>query len=635
MMMNKSLSKVTTTFCCFICFGVTNLYAASAGKEAKPGSPEAPLQYEGPPLPNASVADGGLRYSPGVQNIQISRANRKFPPNLTPAVENKKGWTYQHHVDLASWRGRLYAAWDMTTGKEDLPPFHVAYATSKDGFTWSTPKDLFPFNQAWNQRFYFYHASNDRMLAFACGANPENGKKKISEAIKKIVIVREILPNHELGGIYTLIAPGPGLPPLYTGSSDGGFIAACREACNNRPLLEQQDYGNYLGEQRMKWHDATNWPGGDMNVTGYPFGKGLCYFHRKDGVLVGLCKMGFVTLSSDEGRTWSLPVIPKTLIAGKGKVWAQKTPDDRYAMIYPPQRPGPRYPMAITTSDDGISFQDMRLIHGEVPPIRYGASRSKGNGPQYLRGIAEWAGDAPGLDTNSIWVAYSVNQEDIWVSRIPVPIVAETRDSVHDSFENVLPGPQVPGWNTYAPIWAPITVVTDSNRTNHYLELNDREAADYARAVRTFPKSSTGEISFRLSAAQNDHGRLEIELLGEQNARPVQLWLDDHGNLQARDGKRIETLATYTSDIWSDFTIRVKEGHFTVIRNGKTLLKNAAFAESSPTVYALSFRTGEFRGKPLSVASQREDLPNTEDPLIPTIYRIDDVSTVEGESSRH
>ncbi len=234
--------------------------------------------------------------------------------------------------------------------------------------------------------------------------------------------------------------------------------------------------------------------------------------------------------------------------------------------------------------------------------------------------------DAPGLDKNSIWVVYSVNQEDIWVSRIPVPILAEVRNPVHDTFDAMPPGPRVPHWNTYAPSWASVRIARAKDSANQYLELEDREASDYARAIRTFPSSSAVEISSRLAAARNDHGRLEVELLGEQGARPVRLVLNDRGQILG-GGDPNTALETYQPGAWMDFKIKVGSGRFTILLNGKTVVKDAKFVQPSSTVYALSFRTGEFRGKPLSVANQREDLPGTEEPLPPTVYHIDDVTT--------
>jgi hypothetical protein len=506
--------------------------AAARDTTAEPGSDGMPLQYLGPGLPDRWAPDGHLMYSPGVQNIQISRANRKYPPDLPPAEENHLGWTYQHHIGIGCWKGKLYAVWDMTHKDEDIPPCHVVYSTSTDGFTWSKPRDLFPYGQAYNLRFYFFHSSNGRMLAFGAG---NFATDDLREAEKEILLVREITAHHRLGEVYTLIKPGPGSPPFFEESKDKGLVAACREAVNNRPLLEQQDYGVLLGERRMKWHDEKNWPGGKIGGFGdfWVFGKSQCFYHRGDGTLVSISKMGFVTQSRDEGQTWSLPVIPKGLVGGSGKLWAQKTPDGRYAMIYIPQRSA-RYPMAVTTSNDGITFTDMRVIHGEISPQRY-HGRAKGGGPQYLRGVAEWGGDRPSLNKDSIWVIYSVNKEDIWVSRVTVPIAADAKKHANDSFDSSATGPRVPEWNTYSPTWAPVSIAARGG--NHYLQLEDREPTDYARAIRTFPQSKSVDVSFRVWAGQADRGRLIIELLGELGTRPVRVVLNDQGQIQAVKGQ--------------------------------------------------------------------------------------------------
>ncbi len=435
-------------------------------------------------------------------------------------------------MGIGAWKGKLYAVWDMTHVGEDNPPCHLVYSTSEDGFHWTPPRDLYPYNTAYNLRFYFYRASNDRMLAFAAGYYPTDN---ISESRKDRLYVREISANHELGEIYTLIKPGPGHPPAYTQSRDEGFLKACREALANKPLLEQGDYGLLLGDRKMKWHNDEAWPGGTRARFSqlWQFGKSLSFFTRKDGVMVAMCKMGFVNLSRDGGETWSQPFIPKGIRGGGGKLWGQGTPDGRYTMIYLPQDEH-RYPMAITTSDDGITFSDMRVIHGEVPPQRY-TGRARGIGPQYLRGITEWGSDGSRNEKDCIWTIYSMSKEDIWISRIPVPILSETKEHVSDDFDQTAPGPRVPGWNTYSPIWAPVTVAADG--ANHYLRLEDREPVDYARAIRAFPQSKKVDVSFRLAAEQADDGRFEIDLLGERGSRPVRLRLDDDGRIRATDGR--------------------------------------------------------------------------------------------------
>jgi len=437
----------------------------------------------------------------------------------------------------------------------------------------------------------------------------------------------------------------------------------------------------------------------------------------------------------------------------------------------------------VTASDDGITFRDMQVVHGEVPPRRY-IGQGKDMGPQYVRGIAEWAGDTPSIDKSAVFVIYSLSKEDIWVSRIPVPIVAETKEPVNDSFDDVPVGPRVPGWNTYSPTWAPVTISRDRTSANKHLKLEDSEPVDYARAIRTFRPRATGDISFRVSAAQTDRGRLEIELLGERGTRPVRLALNENGRIQElhrrkissapglagslfsgkdfrrpeketsflhsvdchwgyhlggdwsarwsgfieipysgevifsaetesglrlkigdkvvidgltkgtnsdvfnfgktvmRQGQKVPIvvevvtlrgegklrlfwewpgqvhtiippaalshdpstlpkdpsgfsrdqgstgvdLQQYEADTWLDFKIHSDcgAGKYTLDVNRQTLLNDAAFAEPSSTVYALSLRTGEYRG---AVVKPTEDLPSTEEPLPAVIYHIDDVKT--------
>jgi len=276
-------------------------------------------------------------------------------------------------------------------------------------------------------------------------------------------------------------------------------------------------------------------------------------------------------------------------------------------MIYIPQDDD-RYPMAITSSDDGITFRDMRVIHGEVPPQRY-EGRAKPLGPQYLRGLSEWGSDGSRKEKDCIWTIYSVSKEDIWVSRVPVPVVSEGRHA-DDDFDNIPTGPRVPGWNTYSPAWAPVGIAAKSR--NHYLQLEDSEPVDYARAIRTFGQSKTVTANFCVSSAQTGRGSLEIELLGELAKRPVRIILNDY---------------VTKADEWLDFEINADcaTGKYSVTVNGRQVLKDVAFAEPSSIVYALSFRTGRYRNKPGRRAEQ--DVPNTKEPLQKITYRIDDVKT--------
>jgi hypothetical protein len=172
----------------------------------------------------------------------------------------------------------------------------------------------------------------------------------------------------------------------------------------------------------MKWHDVANWSSVDEYTRGRAdfFGKAFSFFHRKDGALVGIAKLGFVVVSTDDGQTWSAPIRPRSLVTGGAKVWGQRTSDGRYALVYNPH-PTERFPLVVVSSDDGITFRQTRVIFGDKPPMRY-PGLNKGLGPQYVRGISEWSSDGSWKD-RAMWICYSVNKEDISVSRIPVPVV--------------------------------------------------------------------------------------------------------------------------------------------------------------------------------------------------------------------
>jgi len=310
---------------------------------------------------------------------------------------------------------------------------------------------------------------------------------KLTDRNRDTLVVREILADHTLGPYYTLLTPAP-VPHVetFTNSTDKGFVEACNQLLANRPFLEQQDYGALLGNRRMKWHDSDD---ETMSL------KAMSLFHRKDGALVGICKNGWVTVSTDEADSWSKPVIPASLITGTGKVWGQRTRDGRYALVYNPDKKN-RFPLVLVTGDDGITFRDMRVVHGELPVQRY-VGLHKNVGPQYVRGISEWSNDGSWKD-NAMWVVYSVNKEDIWVSRVPLTNEAHA-------------------WNIYSPKWAPVTASTNG------VTLEDRDPYDYARAVRLFPAKTKVTLSFDVVATGPNDTPLDVALLYGASSRSPRL----------------------------------------------------------------------------------------------------------------
>ena len=528
---------------------------------AAPAIAQDPIRITGPEQSalNAKFPDGGLPPVIGVRNFQVFRASRD-----DPELSDGQGFTYNHHVDIACWKGWLYVAWDNGRKDEDTWPAREMYSTSTDGVSWSRPAELFPMGISNPLRMYFYHAANGRMLAIAARRVVRG---KMTNATQGGVVVRELLPNHALGPVYSLIK-SPAAPaglPFFADSNDKAFAEACGQLLADHTFLEQQDYGALLNDQRMKLYDGAP----------SDFGKAFCFFHRKDGTLVGICKKGWVVQSSDNGLTWSAATRLRQFTAGTAKEWIQRTIDGRFAWAHDPF-PVNRFPLAILSGDDGITFGGMRIVHGEVPRQRY-AGLDKNIGPQYVRGISEWNTDGSRTDP-AMWLAYSVNKEDIWVSRIPVPIQSEGT-----------------GWNLYVPKWADVSV--DESNADNLVRLEDRDPYDYARADRLFPPTSKITAEFEVMPKHQSPRDLEIELWGEFNdARPARIVMNPDGNINIAGAG----VAKYSIGQWIKFQITADavNGEFDVSIDG-TPSMHFKFADQTNLLDRLVFRTGQYRLLPI------------------------------------
>ena len=453
--------------------------------------PDPPIIIQGPEqsLVDPALPDAGLPPAVGVKSWCVFRALRDVPE-----LTDGRGWTYHHHVDIACWRGRLYVGWNSCERDEDVWPARELYSTSLDGSIWAPPQELFPQGVSTALRMYFFLAPNGRMLAIA---GLRTDQSDTDEDKKGGLVVREIREDHSLGDVHTLqvFSEKEGRPPLFDRSSNAGFVVACRALLADRIFLEQQDRGRLLGARRMKWHDASAWPGGKVpgDNEKWVAGKAFSFFHQPDGTLVGVSKMGWTTISRDGGDTWSQPVVPPTLVTGKAKVWSQRTADGRFALVYNPSRRN-RFPLIVVTADDGIHFRDMRIVQGELPIQRYeGLHRSIG--PQYTRGISRWSDDCSRRGDGAMWLVYSMNKEDIWVSRVPLPVKADATAAMSADYS---------AWNTYCPKWASVDILDGA------LRLESRDRYDDACGTALFPDSTRVNVTVEVKFACRVEHSMEI-----------------------------------------------------------------------------------------------------------------------------
>ena len=488
---------------------------AAIAATAQTGTAAEPVAYVGGEICNPRLHEGGLRYAIGTENIQVMRANRTHPE-----AADGYGWTYNHAANITYWNGRFYLQYLSNPSDEHQPPGHTLIVSSSDGRSWGKPQVAFPvytppegitpqkpyYGYIMHQRMGFYTAPNGRLLTLAFYGHSYDPFRQ--GGIGRVV--REVYRDGTMGPIYFIRYTSHAdwnesntSYPLYIRSKDKGFREAC-QALLADPL------------KTLQWIDE------DRGLDGFYHLKdsinrvqATSYFHRKDGHVVALWKWSYAALSADEGMSWSTPVrIPSLIMAG-GKNWGQRTRDGRYAMVYNPIETQPyRYPLVAVTSDDGIRFDSMAVVHGEVPPRRF-FGENKDFGPCYVRGITE--GEQQPDDQN-MWLAYTVNKEDVWVSRVPLPVRTTWEGPVDDDFSTMSPGAPIANWNIYRPRWCDVFIDDD-----HRLCLTDSDTYDYARAIRVFQTAEHARISFVVNIVSEGDEPFEVDVTDRHGERALSL----------------------------------------------------------------------------------------------------------------
>ena len=594
---------------------------------AQTGSTYEPIRYIGGVTIDPDVHEGRLRYAIGTESHQTMRVNRTHPE-----WADDHGWTYNHAPNLCYWNNTFYLQYLSNPVDEHIPPGQTLITTSADGRNWAKPKVVFPPYLAptgikipegytgymMHQRMGFYVAPDGRLLVLAFYGHSEDPFQQ--GGIGRVV--REAYKDGTYGPIYFIRYTSHAnwnetntSYPFYTKSDDKGFVDACKSLLSDKL-------------KTMQWWDEDRGLDGFYSVTSS--GSAFNYYHRKDGKVVGLWKRSLCALS-DDGVHFSKPVKSPTLVMAGGKMWGQATEDDRYALCYNPiDLDEYRYPLIVTTSDEGIVFDNMLLVQGEVPPRRF-MGRWKDFGPCYMRGIIEGNGNPPG---NDMWLTYSMNKEDIWISRIPVPIRYRVKGNVVDDFNNMVTGGAITDWNIYAPKWAPVEVTDFPSAQNKSLLLQDKDPYDYARAIRVFEETNHLEIEVKVFPEQARDGLLEIDVNDRYGNRPVRIRFDADGKIRAVDGSTEVVLQGYQPDQWYNLKIKIDAqpfGNYAISIDGKELLRHAKLAEAVKSVERISFRTGPYRNLPNRKTPNQEPAPpvaGADEPVANARFYIDDFSVI-------
>ncbi|KPK79768.1 MAG: six-hairpin glycosidase, partial [Bacteroides sp. SM23_62_1] len=581
------------------------------------------IRYTGNTLCNIDYHHGQLSPVKGVHNIQVLRANREYPQ-----MAEGHGWTYNHAPMMAYRNNTFYLEYLSDSAGEHIPPGQTLLVTSKDGYNWSRPIVLFPrykipdgtvkqgypgiaqdLYAVMHQRMGFYLSKKNRLLALAFYGICMDKKDKPNDGKGIGRVVREIFTDGSLGPVYFIRYNASWNKdntafPFYKTSSDKGFVEACDELLAN-PLMMQQ------------WNEEA-----DRNDPLIPLKKqfkAFCYYHLPDGRVVGLWKHALTAISDDGGKTWSAPVRAPGFVNRNAKIWGQRTSDGRYITVYNPSEF--RWPLAVSTSENGLDYNSLLLVHGEISPMRYGGNY-KSYGPQYVRGILEGNGTPP---DGYLWVTYSMNKEDIWVASIPVPVKDKEDEPVDDIFNRLPSGEELKQWNIYSPIWAPVQIekIPDGTR---YLSLKDYDRYDYAKAERLFPASKKLMAEFSVIPAQNDNGLLHVEFQDAKGTAAVRLIFDSDNTIKAKDSYRYDKIMDYKAGKQYDISIEldVDRRSYNINVNGKNEARDRIFFAPVASLERIVFRTGEVRRfpNPDTPAEQDYDLPQSGEPVKQATFYI-------------
>ncbi len=328
---------------------------------------------------------------------------------FSPGVNDNK---YNHGVVLYPFKGELYAMWQSSQKDEDGKDTQVYYSKSSNGVDWNTPMAL---TDKWEHGIKTsggWWSYSDTLVAFinVWPQQSEGPKQGFAECFlstdgkhwqyhgklldnkgKAILgIIEQDLHALPDGRIITAFHMQPGLiaKPFYTDDPSGikGWT--------------QGEMENLSIEKHVSRELEPSW------------------FYQNDGNIVIIFRdqrssfKRLASVSKDRGEHWSTPVIIDSPDS-RAKQSAGNLPDGTAYLVNNPSGNKNRFPLVITLSRDGYTFDKAFLLRGggkDLPPMKY-EGKYKRKGFSYPKSVV-WQ--------DYLYVSYATNKEVVELTRIPI-----------------------------------------------------------------------------------------------------------------------------------------------------------------------------------------------------------------------
>ena len=335
---------------------------------------------------------------------------------------NSKTGIYSHHPSLVVFRGQLFCSWSNgKEGHEDDPGQRVMFATSSDGSNWSKPRVLF-------------EPKDKKTESSGAGGFHVHGQTLVAYyTLRKGTPILSLLQSESALFARTTRDGRHWSKPIRIAS--GSFMESPIRLPNGRLLLTGEATGPRRRTDKsrmlMLYSDNPNglgpWKEGRIEpAKAKPIGEEIfrwsepCPFVRHDGTIVAPFRNTsgylYASVSKDNGVSWSVP--QRTNFAdSRARFCTGRLPDGQFYIISNPGAgrsrrfgTGNRTLLTIAFSQDGRVFDRAFVLRGEPATHRF-SGRGKSNGWQYPHAV---------VFKSQLCVIYSINKEDIGVTRLPV-----------------------------------------------------------------------------------------------------------------------------------------------------------------------------------------------------------------------